>query len=111
MTRDYQIYELGDVVLQSGIALPSAQLVYKTYVTLNAAGDNVVVLPTFYSGNHQRNEGFFGPGRAIDPAKHFIVSINLFGNGLSSSPSNTPAPYDGPRFPDVTLWDNIACQH
>ena len=35
----------------------------------------------------------------------------MFGNGISSSPSNTPAPQDGPRFPKVTLWDNVACQH
>ena len=69
------------------------------------------MLPTFYTGTHIRNEGYFGPGRAIDPARHFIVSINLFGNGLSSSPSNTLTPHDGPRFPVVTLWDNIACQH
>ena len=32
------------------------------------------------------------------------------GNGLSSSPSNTPAPCDGPRFPKVTLFDNVAAQ-
>ncbi len=107
----HDIFELGDVTLLSGAVLPAARLAYKAYGTLNAAGDNVVVLPTFYTGTHVRNEGFFGPGRAIDPARHFVVSINLFGNGLSSSPSNTPAPRDGPRFPDVTLWDNIACQH
>ena len=73
--------------------------------------DNVVLLPTFYTGTHLRNEPLFGPGRAIDPARHFIVSINLFGNGLSSSPSNSAAPQDGPRFPQVTLFDNVACQH
>ena len=56
-------------------------------------------MPTFYTGTHERNAGFFGRGRAIDPATHFIVSVNMFGNGLSSSPSNTPAPVDGPRFP------------
>jgi homoserine O-acetyltransferase len=105
------IFELGDVSLLSGGVLPEARLAYKTYGTLNAAGDNVVVLPTFYTGTHARNEGFFGAGRAIDPARHYIVSVNMFGNGLSSSPSNTPAPMDGPRFPVVTLWDNIACQH
>ncbi len=91
--------------------LPGAWLAYKTYGTRNAAHDNVIVLPTFYTGTHVRNEGFFAPGRAIDPEKHFIVSINLFGNGLSSSPSNTPPPFDGPRFPDFTLWDNVFCQH
>lgn len=108
---DHLTYELGAVDLQKGGRLEHAQLAYKVYGELNAAGDNVVVLPTFYTGSHMRNEGFFGPGRAIDPDKHFIVSINLLGNGLSSSPSNAPAPQDGPRFPTVTLWDNIALQH
>ena len=111
MPDSFEIFELGDVALLSGEWLRRARLAYKTYGELSPAGDNVVVLPTFYTGTHQRNEGFFGPGRAIDPARHFIVSINLFGNGLSSSPSNAPAPRDGPRFPLVTLWDNVACQH
>ena len=108
---DHKIYCLGDVEMQSGVVLPDTKLAYQTYGNLNAARDNVVVLPTFYTGTHLRNEGFFGPGRAIDPAHHFIVSINMFGNGFSSSPSNTPAPFDGPRFPQVTLYDNITCQH
>jgi homoserine O-acetyltransferase len=104
-------YELGSVSLLSGESLQAAFLVYKTYGKLNENKDNVVVLPTFYTGSHGRNEGFIGQGRAIDPKKHFIVSINLFGNGLSSSPSNTPVPQDGPRFPQISLWDNIACQY
>jgi homoserine O-acetyltransferase len=108
---DYEKYELGTVSLLSGEKLDSAFLIYKTYGKLNKNKDNVVVLPTFYTGSHQRNEGFFGIGRAIDPEKHFVVSINMFGNGFSSSPSNTPAPQDGPRFPHISLWDNIACQH
>ena len=108
---DYEKFELGDVSLLSGEELNSAFLIYKTYGKLNKGKDNVVVMPTFYTGSHQRNEGFFGEGRAIDPAKHFIVSINLFGNGLSSSPSNSKSPQDGPRFPRISLWDNIACQY
>jgi len=108
---DYEKYELGTVSLLSGEKLDSAFLIYKTYGKLNKSKDNVVVLPTFYTGSHQRNEGFFGIGRAIDPEKHFVVSINMFGNGFSSSPSNTPAPQDGPRFPHISLWDNIACQY
>jgi len=77
---DYEKFELGDVTLLSGEALRSAFLAYKTYGTLDANKSNVVVLPTFYTGSHQRNEGFFGPGRAIDPDKHFVVSIDMFGN-------------------------------
>ena len=108
---DYDQFDLGNIKLLSGKILKSAKLAYRTYGVLNKNSDNVIVLPTFYTGTHKRNEGFFGSGRAIDPNKHFIVSINMFGNGLSSSPSNSPTPQDGPRFPNVTLWDNINCQH
>ena len=109
--EDYEIFELGELKLLSGEVLQSAKLSYKTYGALNSNGDNVVLLPTFYTGTHVRNEGFFGSGRAIDPNKHFIISVNMFGNGLSSSPDNTPSPQDGPLFPLVSLWDNVACQH
>ena len=108
---DYNIFEMGDVILLSGKKLLNAKLAYKTYGSLNKDKSNVVLLPTFYTGTHIRNEGFFGPGRALDPKLHFIVSINMFGNGLSSSPSNSLSPQDGPRFPLVTLWDNVVCQH
>ncbi len=106
-----QIFKLNNLILQSGKVLPEARLAYQSYGTLNAKKDNVVVLPTFYTGTHTRNEGFFGKDRAIDPDRHFIVSVNMFGNGVSSSPSNTPAPFNGPHFPDITLWDNVYCQH
>ena len=109
--KDCETFDLGDTKLLSGKILKSAKLTYKTYGTINKNSDNVIVLPTFYTGTHKRNEGFFGPGRAIDPNKYFIISINMFGNGFSSSPSNSPSPQDGPNFPDITLWDNISCQH
>ena len=111
MSDDYLTFPLGSFQLQSGIVLPDAKLAFKTYGSLNKQKNNVVVLPTFYTGSHGRNEGFFGKGRAIDPDHYFIVSVNLFGNGISSSPSNTPAPFYGPHFPDITLYDNIRAQH
>ena len=104
-------YRLGGVRLQSGSVLKEAQLAYVTYGTLNEAGDNAVLLPTFYTGTHLRNAALFGSGRAVDPARHFVVTVNLLGNGYSSSPSNSPPPQDGPRFPPATLFDNVACQH
>ncbi|MFT5502563.1 MAG: homoserine O-acetyltransferase [Gammaproteobacteria bacterium] len=111
MAQDYSTFDLGEFELQSGAVVPGLQLAYKTYGALNSQGDNVVVLPTFYTGSHGRNEGFFGSGRAIDPDKHFIVSVNLFGNGISSSPSNMASPYGGADFPTMTLYDNIRAQH
>ena len=111
MERGFETFELGDITLQSGTVLPDAKLGYKTYGTLNATRTNVIVLPTFYTGTHEQNEGYLRSVSALDPKRYIIVSINLIGNGLSSSPSNTPPPFDGPRFPHVTLHDNIACQH
>jgi len=109
--NDFNIFELGNINLLSGEILYSAKLAYKTYGSLNTKKDNVVVLPTFYTGTHKRNEGFFGTNRAINPNKHFIISINLFGNGYSSSPSNAQDSQKGSNFPAITMWDNIWCQH
>jgi homoserine O-acetyltransferase len=111
MVSAFEVFELGDVTLQSGAILPNARLGYKTYGRLGAKRDNVIVLPTFYTGTHERNEAYLASVPALDPGRYFIVSINLFGNGVSSSPSNTPPPVDGPRFPHTTLFDNVACQH
>ena len=109
--KDYQEFDLGNVKLLSGKILKSGKLVYKTYGKLNKDHSNVILLPTFYTGTHIRNEGFIGKNRAINPNKYFIISINMFGNGLSSSPSNSLAPQHGSQFPEITLWDNIYCQH
>lgn len=106
----HKTYHLGDLKLTNGGTLREAQLAYQTYGTLSAAGDNVVVMPTFYTGSHERNEGFFGPGRPLDPASHYIVSINLFGGGISSSPSNSTQ-QPGAQFPSISFQDNIAAQH
>ena len=82
--KNYEKFKLGDVKLLSGKVFKSAELAYKTYGKLNTNASNVIVLPTFYTGNHLRNEGFIGKNRAINPNKYFIVSINMFGNGFSS---------------------------
>jgi homoserine O-acetyltransferase/O-succinyltransferase len=108
---DFDLFTLGDFVLQSGSTLWQAKLAYKTYGTLNAARDNAVLIPTFYAGHHTDCELMFAPGRAIDPQRHFIVVVNMLGNGLSSSPSNTPPPLDRAAFPRVTIYDNVMAQH
>jgi homoserine O-acetyltransferase/O-succinyltransferase len=106
----FEAFELGDIVLQSGETLVGARLAYRTYGKLNAVRDNVVVMPTFYGGQHTDVELMMGPGRALDPARFFIVVPNMFGNGLSSSPSNTPGRQARAAFPHVTLYDNVRCQ-
>lgn len=108
---DYKIFELGDIVLQCGITLRKAFMAYKTFGELNATKDNVIVYPTWFSGQHTENEWLIGEGKALDPTKYFIIIPNMFGNGLSSSPSNTPAPFNAARFPRITAYDNVLQQH
>jgi len=108
---DYETFKLGDVQLQSGVVFKDMRLAYKTYGTLNARKDNVVVFPTFYSGSHADNEPLIGKGFALDPQKYFIIIPNMFGNGVSSSPSNSPRPFAKAGFPHITLYDNVMCQH
>lgn len=110
-TMDYEIFGLGDVTLQSGVTLPNASLAYKTYGELNEKKDNVIVYPTAFGDHHVQNEWLIGNGMALDPRKYFIIIPNLLGNGLSSSPSNTPAPFDKANFPQVTIYDNVKLQH
>ena len=111
VSQDYEVFDLGDVTLQHGATLRDAKLAYKTYGQLNADKNNAIVYPTWYSGRHWDNEWLIGEGMALDPAKYFIIVPNMLGNGLSSSPSNTPPPYDAARFPDVTFYDQVEQQH
>src|SRR5260370_1080782 len=110
--NDYEVFEAPGFVLQKGSALPVARLAYKTLGSLSPNRDNVVVIPSWYSGTHREAEFCMaGPGRPITPDKHFIVLTNLLSGGVSSSPSNTSAPFDAARFPRVTLYDNVRLQH
>jgi len=96
---------------ESGVTLPQARVVYGTYGHLNAAHDNVILLPSHYMADYHGYEWLIGPGHMLDTSKLFLVATELFGNGHSSSPSNTPEPYHGPRFPVTTIRDNVEAVH
>jgi homoserine O-acetyltransferase/O-succinyltransferase len=108
---DYETFQLDNFVLQSGVTLSPARLAYQTYGVLNSARDNAILMPTFFGGQHMDTELMMAPGRALDPDRFFIIVPNILGNGLSSSPSNTSPPFDRASFPNVSLYDNVRCQH
>jgi homoserine O-acetyltransferase/O-succinyltransferase len=103
---DYHVFEVGDVLLQSGVVFPSMRLAYQTYGTLSARKDNVIVYPTSFSAQHYDTEWLIQRGGALDPDRYFIIIPNLFGNGLSSSPSN----FDVTPFPAISYHDAVAVQ-
>ena len=106
----FEQYQIPNFTTQSGITF-DAFIAYKTYGQLNEAKDNAVLLPTFYGGRHSDAEYFMADGRAIDVSKYFVIVPNMFGNGASSSPSNTSAPYGRGAWPEISLYDNVVCQH
>ncbi len=69
--------------------LRSAVLTWKTHGTISPERDNVVLYPTSYSAQHSEIEWLIGPDAVLDPGRWFIVIPDIFGNGLSSSPSNS----------------------
>lgn len=99
------VFELGDLPLHRGGTLPGARIVWRAHGMLSPARDNVVLYPTSYGGQHPDLEWLVGPEGILDPTRWFVVMPNMFGNGLSSSPSNC-APW--PAL--VTAWDNVAAQ-
>ena len=108
---DFARFALGDFPLQSGAILRDATLAYATCGTLDAQRRNVIVIPSAYGGTHADSTWLIGPGKAFDPARYFIVATNMFGNGLSTSPTNAAGGQRGPDFPNVTVYDNVEAQY
>jgi homoserine O-acetyltransferase/O-succinyltransferase len=106
----HETHFLGDFAFADGSTVPDAHIAYTTYGALNQARDNVIVWPTWFVGTHAEHEWMIGDGDALDTREYFVVVPSMFGNGLSSSPSNTPAPFDRARFPHHTIQDNVRAQ-
>ena len=111
VTSQQHEFAISNFRSESGATLPEARIVYGTYGMLNEAKDNAILLPSHYMANFHGYEWLIGDGRALDLSRFFLISTELFGNGRSSSPSNTPEPYHGPRFPVMTIRDNVDAVH
>lgn len=99
------VFRLGDWPVQSGGTISDARIVWKSHGVLAPARDNAILYSTSYSAQHPDLEWLIGPDGVLDPTRWFIVIPDMFGNGLSSSPSNTP------EYPPlVTPWDNVQAQ-
>ncbi len=104
-----EVFELTNFRLQSGTVLEKAQLAYQTYGTLNVTKSNAILYPTSYAATHTDIAWLIGPGRILDSTRYFIIIVNMFGNGMSTSPTNIAESHSGP-FPRFTHVDNVAAQ-
>lgn len=107
----FKLFELGNLVLESGETLRGARLAYRTFGTLNADKSNAILVTTWFSGTGKVMEDVYvGHGHALDPDRYFIVIVDQLGSGVSSSPHNTPAPQAMAKFPRLTIGDDVTAQ-
>ncbi|WP_068638652.1 alpha/beta fold hydrolase [Thauera butanivorans] len=108
----YKLINIGRLELEEGGVLEECTLAVATHGQLNAARDNAILVPTWYSGTSKIMEQIYiGPEHALNPDRYFIIVVNQIGSGLSLSPSNAPAEIAGPKFPRVRIGDDVQAQH
>jgi len=104
-----QRFAEGDLKLESGEVIRDFSMAYVTHGTLNAAKSNAILMVTAIGGDHHRIDYLIGPGRALDPAKYFIICTDAIGNGLSTSPSNS-VQQPRMRFPRFDIRDMVTSE-
>lgn len=107
--RPHQTLALGELLLESGEAIRDFEISYVVHGTRAPADDNVVLVLTAIGSTHHRLDFLIGPGRPLDPERHFIICADAIGNGLSTSPSNSQTQPDL-SFPRFSIRDMVASQ-
>jgi homoserine O-acetyltransferase len=110
--------ELGALELELGGRLAAVTVGYRTWGQLDAEGGNAVVVCHALTGSADADRwwtNLFGPGRALDPDRDFVVCANILGScygttGPTSLDPATGGPYHG-TFPAITVRDMVRVQH
>src|SRR5882724_1696880 len=125
-----KVFTLPSYTTVGGKAIKNVRVGYETYGTLNAAGDNAIFVPHFFTGNsHAAGKykatdaaaGYWDPiigaGKPIDTDKYFVISADALVNlntkdpnvtttGPASVNPDTGKPY-GMSFPVVSYRDSV----
>jgi homoserine O-acetyltransferase len=81
------VFSLGRFRFACGLELEAAHLTYRVFGELAADGANLVLVPTAYGFWPEDVDWLVGP--ILDPGRWCVVVVSQFGNGRSSSPSNS----------------------
>jgi homoserine O-acetyltransferase len=106
---EQRYFNLGDLGLEGGGVIRDARLGYRTFGVLDAARSNAVIFPSWFMGTSGDLAALIGPGKVVDSSRYFVIAVDSFGNGVSSSPSNSVA-QKGRSFPDLTTGDMVRAQ-
>ena len=106
--QDLQTADLGTCVLESGEVLRPCALSYRTLGTLNDERDNAILVPTWFRGTSEGSLRF--ATAFVDTTAFYMIVVDALGNGVSTSPSNTPT-QGGESFPEISIGDMVATQY
>jgi len=130
LITEKKFFTLPQYTTQGGKTIKNVRVGYETYGKLNAAGDNAVFVPHFFSGTShaagrykadEKTAGYWdaiiGSGKAIDTDKYFVISADTLVNLNVKSPmvgTSGPATIDpdsgrpyGSTFPVVSIADFV----
>src|SRR5258707_14297613 len=85
----HQLYQMGDLTLESGQVIRDFAISYVTHGTLNAKKSNAILKVTALSGNHHRLDLLIGPGKEPNAPKTFIIDTDAITTELTTPPVNT----------------------
>lgn len=103
-----KLADLGSCTLENGGTIAPCRIGYRTFGTLDDKRSNAVLWPTWFTGTTKSLDGV--PDKLVDTKRFFLILVDAIGDGVSSSPSNSPKQ---PRlqFPKFGIRDMVASQH
>jgi homoserine O-acetyltransferase/O-succinyltransferase len=118
VSKETQLWQLdAHFELEGGVVLPEVQVAYRTWGRLAPDGGNAVLVCHALTGSADADvwwSGLFGPGKALDPERDFIICSNVLAGCYGTSGPIQPHPEDGEpwgsRFPVVTIRDMVRLQ-
>src|SRR5437868_1906039 len=110
LAQEQKFADIGEFKLVSGEVIHDCKIGYRTFGKLNADMSNIVVFPTWAGGTTEELRGDVGAKGLVDDADYFVILLDAFANGVSSSPSNS-AKQPHMKFPQITVRDMVNSQY
>lgn len=114
MSKIYSHTFAKSFITEGGKHISRPTIAYQTWGTLNKARDNVILICHALTGNTRADDwfdGFFGPGKPLNPAEHFIICTNALGSCYGSFGPASINPSTGKLykadFPQITIRDMV----
>ena len=110
VAQELHIADMGNCELEAGVVLQDCRIAYRTAGQLNGERSNAVLFPTWYTGTTENLTQVVGADGYVDSSKYFVIMVDAFGNGISTSPSNSSR-QSGTSFPQVSIRDMVRHQY